>query len=349
MPEVVQLHSAGAQRQHGSGPAGAGVEGVFPGDADDQSLYPLAKRDHRTIYINPEDPQWQFEVWRIRKANGGNIPPTKPALVAEWEKALPHDSLDLLNWYLKKMGIEKEVRGWMLLDLMCDTVHQSVLRTFKSWQDAYYQNSPRKLLTDSYQRLFRRREYGWRPVNDFWGTAEIDPRGFRADHGEMDDFIWQLREAEVGPDARTAMLRDLMSQASPNAYMELKRYLVDQTKPPHPRALVTGPTKYDLIDKYQRQQNFGGYHHISAAALYAERVAQRKMNKFTEAQINDHLRIIRWSVVRDLPKNPWEHQKYLDELRYEMRAFGANIETVFGMKLHEILDHWRNGVLKAGQ
>jgi hypothetical protein len=133
-----------------------------------------------------------------------------------WENALPHDSLELIDYYLREGRLDYEVRGQMLFDLMCQVDPRSVVKMVDSWKRAYDGDEWDEVIEPYY-------DYPWKPApgNSCWQGGDLVRHGGK-EKGELDDFLWSLRRAGFSPASRRSMVRGLMSQDSEAGYKKLK-------------------------------------------------------------------------------------------------------------------------------
>ena len=117
---------------------------------------------------------------------------------------LTHDSLELIDLYLREQRVFESTRGSMLIDLYCQEDPDKALQMVEAWTSASTDEEWDTIL-DPYK------DYPWQGQNCLWDGEDLQNDRTRR-KGRLDDFIWRLRRADIPCGPRRAMLRDRMSQ-----------------------------------------------------------------------------------------------------------------------------------------
>lgn len=277
-----------------------------PGASKFQSAADFA---NNTTYIDEADECYQFPVETVEESRGRQVRrkmtrAEKARLegTAVWEKALGHDSLDLLNHYMKSNGVYEQIAGYVIMDIVCEENPSIVQKMVNNLRQAYEKQDFKEFLKPYH--YINEKSSGWRPARGFFGRGQIHrDYGGKVDAGEMDQFIWHMRRYGVEPGARHAMLRALMSQTKEKDYYGLKQHLMDAAEGKvatnwKPR---TGVSKQEmdvavLVKDYRRMNNFAGQYHISVDDI--EKWQKRVMKMIPDQSASNMMRLARWGVER---------------------------------------------------
>ena len=214
-----------------------------------------------------------------------------------WERTLEHDSLQLLDWYLKNSGIHFSTRGLMLLELMSERSPVKIQKMAKEWELAFRHGRGSEV-AKPFEELRERSK--WLPVNDFWSEGDISASGSKHG-GNLDDFMWELRRAGIKPASRRAMLRDLMSQPTRVLYDQLQHHILEdagclplRSWPTPEEEEIRNKAKALLVQEYNGKDNFGGMPHTSEATFREVWITEGRKG-MPELQRTNVLRRMRWS------------------------------------------------------
>lgn len=291
-----------------------------------QPLLSAAANPINGRYIDFKDDQYQCKIARPKGEAGSEyldrVEKRKDNNTAQWESALPHDSLDLLNFYLKALGIHRRTRAWMLMDLIENYDQASVLRTVRAWVKAYQTHESAetdparrdevreervamlKKTTAPYHELEQSWEVWRASEGDWWDTGYVTTAGALIG-AELDEFLWKMRQNRIGPMPRHAMLRDLLSQTTEKRYRTLRDKLLKAVEGSDQTAWETDKERKarldGLLNEYQRKINFGSRTHISQEEVYYDLKAMKE-NRVPLSTQNDVIRKKRWG----LSKEPWQ-------------------------------------------
>ena len=191
-----------------------------------------------------------------------HMPTAKKDQPAVWERALQHDSIDLIDMYLQDFRVDNTLRGQMLLDLMDQTDPQAVKWMVKAWLEVMNEDQWRPII-EPYVGV------SWRPLNNCWEAGE--PEAGLLKHKGLDPIIWKCRSRGLKPAVRRAIVRDLMSQPSEDAYKQLYRDLdrtLDGYIPNVRNSRAARKTALaDLTKNYMEMTDFGSMLCISEADI----------------------------------------------------------------------------------
>ena len=277
-------------------------------------------------YIDLNDDQYHCQIKRPEGQKGSefldNTEKRQQRGTAVWEGALPHDSLDLLNFYLKALGIHRRTRAWMIMDLIENYDPHHVFATAKLWAKAYKthesaETTPEardaaqqqrlsmiKEMTAPYHELESSLEVWRASEGDWWDTGYVTTAGALIG-AELDGFLWKMRQHRIGPMTRHAMLRDLMSQTTERSYRSLKEKIIKAVEGDEKTMWETEEQRKirldQLINEYNRKIQFARQKHISQEEIYYDRKAMKE-NRVPRKTQNEVLRKKRWG----LSKEPWQ-------------------------------------------
>ena len=191
-----------------------------------------------------------------------HLPPSRRDRPAEWESALNHDSIDLLDMYLQDFRADNTVRGQMLLDLMDQSDPIAVRKMAKAWLEVANDDQWNQLI-EPYVGMM------WRPLNNSWEAGE--PEGGVLSHKGLDPIIWKCRSKGLSPPVRRAIVRDLMSQPSDDAYQQLitrlMRILDGYIQPGNNTKEMKKAALEKLAEEYMTKTDFCGMPCVSEAAI----------------------------------------------------------------------------------
>jgi len=287
-----------------------------PGVTQQQYGHTVGRGGYKGIYLDESISDFQCPIEVTDKRDPSKTRPATRAekradsLTAPWERALEHDSIDLLQFYLFAEGVHDHVRGWIIMDLLEERDEVAARGLAMGWKEVYQlpltsttrKTKIRKLLEP--YRHFEHRQDVWRPaVGDWWSRARFGAHGAKVnvEYG-LDDLLWSMRASGVSPAARHAMVRDLLSQPNEDAYLDRKKRLLEAVEM---KDRWDDPVKYkavkdELVYHYQKKDKFGGRDVISQKRL-AELAEEMQAAKVPRATIGKILREIRWN----LPKGGW--------------------------------------------
>ena len=287
-----------------------------PGVTQQQHGHTVGRGGYKGIYLDESNSDFQCPIKVPDRADPSKMRPATRAekradsVTAPWERALEHDSIDLLQFYLFAEGVHDHIRGWIIMDLLEERDEVAARELAMGWKEVYQlpltsttrKNKIRKLLEP--YRHFEHRQDVWRPAaGDWWSRARFGAHGAKVnvEYG-LDDLLWSMRASGVSPAARHAMVRDLLSQPSEDAYLDRKKRLLEAVEM---KDRWDDPVKYkavkdELVYHYQKKDRFGGRDVISQKRL-AEIAEEMQAAKVPRATIGKILREIRWN----LPKGGW--------------------------------------------
>ena len=293
-----------------------------------QPLLSAAANGMNGRYIDIANDQFQCRIERPKGETGAKYldraekRAQKSKGTAVWEGGSPHDSLDLLNFYLKALGIHRRARAWMLVDLIESCDENAIANTIRDWEKAYQthesaETDPQKKkevyekrlamlekMTGPYQALEHSWD-AWRATDaEWWDTGYISTAGALI-APELDGFLWKMRQHRIGPMARHAMLRDLLSQPTEKRYKALRERLLKEVEGDGRTAWeddVQRKLRMDrLINEYNRKIDFDRHRCMSQEEVNFDRQAMTE-NRVPSGTQDKILWRKRWGLA----KEPWQ-------------------------------------------
>lgn len=283
------------QHQHGHTVGKGGYKGIYLDESSSDFQCPIELADEA-------DPSKKRLATRAERRND--------RITAPWERALDHDSIDLLSFYLWAEGVHDHVRGWIIMDILEERDEAAARNLALGWKEVYQlpltseiRKKKIRQLLEPY-RSFQHRQDVWRPaVGDWWSRARFGAHGgkINVEYG-LDDLLWKMRASGVSPSARHAMVRDLLSMPSEDAYLQRKKKLLSAVER---KDKWVDPVKYKamkdrLVHHYQVMTDFGGQFVISQTEL-AEVAEEMMAAKVPRPTIGKVLKEVRWN----LPEGGW--------------------------------------------